>query len=88
MPYVLEVEEELNKRFVKLAKRDKQTMSAVDKKVLEILENPYHFKPLRAPLQNKRRVHIAGSFVLIFDVDEESKTVRLLEFDRHDYAYE
>ena len=88
MPYSLEIEEGLNKRFAKLAKRDKQTFEAIHKKVLEILENPHHFKPLRAPLQNKRRVHISGSFILIFAVDEEHRTVRLLEFDHHDKVYD
>ena len=88
MPYSLEIEEGLNKRFAKLAKRDNQTFEAIHKKVLEILENPHHFKPLRAPLQNKRRVHISGSFILIFAVDEEHRTVRLLEFDHHDKVYD
>lgn len=88
MAYELEIADELNKRFAKLAKRDKRTFEAIHKKVEEILENPHHYKPLRAPLQNKRRVHIAGSFVLIFSIDESRKTVRLLEFDHHDNAYE
>lgn len=87
MAYSLEVAEELNKVFAKLAKRDKVTFEAINKKVNEILKNPYHYKPLRAPMQNKRRVHIAGSFVLIFKVDEDKKLVQLLEFEHHDKAY-
>jgi len=87
MVYSLEVGEELNKVFDKLAKRDKVTFGAINKKVNEILENPYHYKPLRAPMQNKRRVHIAGSFVLIFKIDEDKKVVQLLEFEHHDKAY-
>ena len=87
MAYSLEVAEELNKVFDKLAKRDKVTFDAINKKVNEILENPYHYKPLRAPMQNRRRVHIAGSFVLIFKIDEERKVVQLLEFEHHDKAY-
>ena len=87
MAYSLEIAEELNKVFDKLAKRDKVTFDAINKKVNEILENPYHYKPLRAPMQNKRRVHIAGSFVLIFKIDEERKVVQLLEFEHHDKAY-
>ena len=87
MAYSLEVAEELNKLFAKLAKKDKITFEAINKKVNEILENPYHYKPLKAPLQNKRRVHISGSFVLIFKIDEERKAVQLLEFEHHDKAY-
>ena len=85
--YDLEVAEELNKRFSRLSKKDKKTFAAINKKIKGILENPYHFKPLRAPLQHKRRVHIAGSFILIFSIDEKQKIVRLLEFEHHDNAY-
>ena len=86
MPYFLEVAEDLSKRFTKLAKRDKVVFEAHTKKIQEIRENPYHYKPLRAPLQNKRRVHV-GPFVLIFSIDEETTTIRLLEFEHHDNAY-
>lgn len=87
MTYTLEVGEELDKVFQKLAKKDKRTFEALSKKINEIVENPYHYKPLKAPMQNKRRVHISGCFVVIFKIDEEKKTVRLLEFDHHDKAY-
>ena len=87
MDYSLEIAENLNKIFEKLAKKDKITFQAINKKVSEVLKNPYHYKPLRAPMQNKRRVHISGSFVLIFKVDEERKAVQLLEFEHHDKAY-
>ena len=87
MAYSLEVAENLNRIFEKIAKKDKTTFEAVNKKVNQILENPHHYKPLRAPMQNKRRVHISGSFVLIFIIDEDKKTVRLLEFEHHDKAY-
>ncbi len=87
MTYGLEVAEDLNKVFLKLAQRDRKTLEALHKKVAEIRENPHHYKPLRAPLQNKRRVHVAGSFVLIFSINEEAQTVRLLEFEHHDNAY-
>lgn len=87
MVYFLDISEDLNKRFAKLAKRDKALFEVLTKKVAEIRENPHHYKPLRAPMQNKRRVHIGGAFVLIFSIDEEHRTVRLLEFDHHDNAY-
>ena len=87
MDYSIEVAENLDKVFAKLAKKDKRTFDAVDKKVKEILRNPHHYKPLKAPLQNKRRVHISGSFVLIFKIDEERKIVQLLEFEHHDKSY-
>lgn len=87
MIYFLEIAEELNKQFSKLAKRDKTLFQALTKKVQEVRENPHHYKPLRAPMQNKRRIHVGGSFVLIFSIHEERKTIRLLEFEHHDNAY-
>lgn len=87
MAYCLNVAEELNKQFTKLAKRDKVLFQALMKKVQEICENPHRYKPLRAPLQNKRRVHVGGSFVLIFSTDEKNNTVCLLEFEHHYQAY-
>lgn len=87
MTYFLEVAEELNKQFTKLAKRDKVLFDILQKKVQEIRNNPTHYKPLRQPMQNKRRVHVGGSFILIFSIDEKRNTVRLLEFEHHDHAY-
>ncbi len=56
------------------------------KKMVEILENPHHSKPLRNVLKNKRRVHIA-SFVLIFEIIEAEKKVVFHTFRHHDEAY-
>ena len=59
----------------------------IDRKVQEILDDPYRFKPLRKPLQKKRRVHVGRSFVLIYEINEEEKIVTLLDFDHHDNIY-
>jgi len=86
--YSLVIKESLDKKFKKLAKKDKEMLRIIDRKINDILANPYRFKPLRKPLQNKRRVHIAGSFVLIYSVNEKEKVVTLLDFDHHDNIYE
>ena len=86
--YSLSIKESLDKKFKKLAKKDKEMLRIIDRKVNDILANPYRFKPLRKPLQNKRRVHIAGSFVLIYSVNEKEKVVTLFDFDHHDNIYE
>ena len=85
--YRLAVKENLDKNFKKLQKKDKEILRIIERKVQDILGDPYRFKPLRRPLQNKRRVHIAGSFVLIYEIDEEGKIVTLLDFDHHDNVY-
>ena len=85
--YKLAVKESLDRKFKKLKKKDREILILIDRKVQEILDDPYRFKPLRKPLQNKRRVHVGGSFVLIYDVNEDEKIVTLLDFDHHDNIY-
>ncbi len=84
--YALEVKEGIRGRFLKLAKKDRGQMEAIHKKVRQILEDPHHFKPLRAPMQNKRRVHI-GPFVLVYEIDEKTRTVVLIDYEHHDRVY-
>ena len=63
--YKLAIKKSLDKKFKKLKKKDIEMLKLINQKVQEILDNPYRFKSLQKPLQNKRRVHIGGSFVLI-----------------------
>lgn len=85
--YRLAVKESLDKKFKKLQKKDKEMLRLINRKVQDILENPYRFKPLRKPLQNKQRVHVGGSFVLVYEVNEKEKIVTLFDFDHHDNIY-
>jgi mRNA-degrading endonuclease RelE of RelBE toxin-antitoxin system len=50
-------------------------------------DNPLHDKPLRAPLQGVRRVHVGGSFVILFEPLERSAIARFLRLAHHDEAY-
>ena len=84
--YALEVKEGVDRTFHRMAKKDRNRLAAVEKKVREILEDPYRFKPLRAPMQNKRRVHV-GPFVLVYEVDEVRRIVTILDFEHHDAVY-
>ena len=81
----LEISSDCKKEIRKLCKNNKNLETALKKKIQQIIEMPYHFKPLKKPLQNKRRVHILSSFVLIYEV--EGEIVRLLRFAHHDDAY-
>ncbi len=74
------------KKDVKTIKSDFELQKRLTTKIEEIVENPYHYKPLRNVLKNKRRVHI-GSFVLIFEILEEDKNVVFNTFKHHDDAY-
>jgi len=48
--YTLGVRESVDRIFHKLAKKDPKQMLVVGKKIEQILTNPHHFKPLRAPM--------------------------------------
>ena len=85
--YTLAIKESLDKKFKKFQKKDMEMLRLIERKVQDILADPHRFKPLRKPLQNKRRVHIAGSFVLVYEVKEKEKLVTLLDFDHHDNIY-
>src|SRR3989338_6724307 len=73
MKYNLEISEELERKFAKLSKKNKKHLEIINKKVEQILENPYHFKPLRGDMYSSRRVHIDKSFVLTYEIKEEKK---------------
>jgi YafQ family addiction module toxin component len=84
--YSLEVVQSVDKIFKRLQRKDTVQFRALSKKVNEILEHPHQFKPLRAPMQHMRRVHV-GSFVLIYDVDEARRVVTVRRYEHHDTVY-
>ena len=87
MGYELEVLPSCEKEIKKLCKKNRELGEALRKKIEQVLGNPYHFKPLRKPLQNHRRVHVFRSFVLIYKIDEGEKSVVLVAFEHHDEVY-
>lgn len=87
MSYSLEIRDRLYRLFKKLEKKDKRMLRIINKKVQEIIQDPHHYKPLRAPLQHKRRVHVGRHFVLIFSINEKARALILEEFAHHDEAY-
>jgi YafQ family addiction module toxin component len=84
--YSYELRKGVEKGFFRLAKKDRKQMEAINKKINEIICNPYHYKNLRAPLAHLRRVHI-GSFVIVFSIDEKRKSVIIEEYAHHDDVY-
>ncbi len=87
MSWNLEVATEFEQDYRKLCGRNAGPRRAVDAKVAQLREAPRHDKPLRAPLQGVRRVHVGGAFVLLFEPDVGRTTVRLLRLAHHDEAY-
>jgi Cytotoxic translational repressor of toxin-antitoxin stability system len=84
--YHVEISLKLLKEFKKLKKKNLPLLIAVNKKVEEIKLDPQSYKNLNAPMNNLKRVHV-GSFVLLFSVNEQTKTITLEYFEHHDDAY-
>ena len=84
--YSLEIKPSADKKFRNLAKKDKELLRRIGNKIQQILEDPHHFKALKYPLDGSRRVQI-GPFVLVYEIDEESGTVTVLEYEHHDTVY-
>lgn len=86
MSYKLIIPKHLDKLFFKLSKKDKLQFKILTRKIKEILENPYRFKPLTANMVGIRRVHIRH-YVLTYEIIEKDKIVRLLDYEHHDEVY-
>ncbi|RJQ21143.1 addiction module toxin RelE [Candidatus Woesearchaeota archaeon] len=82
------VTDDLQKILVKTEKKDKVLYLSVMKKIEEIVccEDIDHYKNLRAPMQELKRVHV-GSFVLVFAYDRQKHKVEFIDFDHHDKIY-
>lgn len=86
MAYSADYSERILKIFDRMAKKDKKQLIAINEKIKEILDNPYHFKPLRGDMKGSRRVHF-GHFVMTFEIDEDKKLIRFLDYEHHDKIY-
>lgn len=86
MTYLLDILPELDRKLGKLAKKDKLAYERALEKMDEILDEPHRYKPLGNVMSGNRRVHV-GSFVLIFSINEATKTVVFRDFDHHDKIY-
>ncbi|AAM32376.1 type II toxin-antitoxin system RelE family toxin [Methanosarcina mazei] len=85
--YEIIISEKLSKKLIKLRKKNILQFNAIFKKAEEIQIDPQRYKNLRYPLNNLKRVHIDSHFVLLYSVDEETKTIILEDFIHHDFAY-
>ena len=72
----------------KLAKKDKSLYEQLLKKIDEIKQcyDVEHYKNLRYNMKDSKRVHI-GHFVLVFQYDQETDTIKFYNFYHHDNIY-
>ena len=83
------IEEGLKKTLRKLLKKDKVTYEILMKKIEEIIstEDITRYKNLRTPLQEFKRVHVRGPFILTFKYVKSEDKILFYDFDHHDYIY-
>lgn len=83
------IEEKLHRILKKIFKKDKKRYEIIWKKITEIInsQSVEHYKNLKAPLNNFKRVHMDKSFVLIFKFDKTTNKIKFYDFDHHDKIY-
>ncbi|MEK6969130.1 MAG: hypothetical protein AABW48_01750 [Nanoarchaeota archaeon] len=83
-----EIKPELDKKLIKLSKKDKSRYEAVMSKINEVLcsGDIEHYKNLRYDMKESKRVHI-GHFVLVFSYDKVKELVSFEDYDHHDNIY-
>ncbi|HLD15809.1 MAG TPA: type II toxin-antitoxin system RelE/ParE family toxin [Candidatus Nanoarchaeia archaeon] len=87
--YSYEILPSLQKILEKLYKRDKVLYESAIKKIDEVINSAdvEHYKNLRYDLKDKKRVHVGGSFVLVFKFIESENKIVFVDFDHHDQIY-
>ena len=85
--YTIEKKETVDKIFSKLSSRNPKQMAIIFKKLEQIVEDPYRFKPLRSDMKEYREVHIDKHFVLLYSIDKERKVVILEDYNHHDKIF-
>lgn len=85
-----EIKPDLLKILQKISKKDKVLYEQILKKIDEICQSfdVDHYKNLRSPLNEFKRVHVKNSFVLIFKYITIDKRVIFYYFDHHDCVYQ
>lgn len=77
--------DKLKKILKKLYKKDKARYEATLKKIVEVIENPYHYKNLSHDMKQFKRVHIDSHFVLIFKIEDD--VIKFEDLQHHDHIY-
>jgi len=89
MSFNIIISDKLKKTLIILKRKDKILFQMLEKKILQIASldsfNIQHFKNLRSPLNDLKRVHL-GSYVLLFRVQADK--IIFEDFEHHDKIYQ
>lgn len=87
--YSMDVQPKFKKKVNRI--KNKKERSNIWNKMEEVANtletNPNHYKNLHKPLPEYKRVHVNGSFVILFVVDEINKKVTFHNYAHHDDIY-
>ena len=72
--------------FLRLKKKNPDLARSLLSHFPKLEREPGLGKPLRYALRTFRRIHIEGSFVLLYEIRDNE--VHLVDFDHHDRIYE
>ncbi len=84
-----EIKLPLAKTLNKIKKKDRSAYEQILRKIEEIITctDVNHYKNMRAPLDDYKRVHIKDSFVLLFKYIKNEEKIIFCVFDHHDKVY-
>ena len=71
--------------FRRLKKKNLDLARAIVSHFPKLEREPELGKPLRYSLRTFRRIHVEGSFVLLYEIRD--RDVHLIDFDHHDRIY-
>lgn len=83
------IETSLKKTIHEISRKDKVMYKILMKKMEQIIasQDLNHYKNLRKPLEDFKRVHIKSSFVLLFKYIQSEDKIMFFDLDHHDNIY-
>ncbi|MGV8169043.1 MAG: type II toxin-antitoxin system RelE family toxin [Candidatus Nanoarchaeia archaeon] len=89
--FTYNITDELKKKLTILCQKDKVLAQNFYKKVQEItsrdLEGLNAYKNLKSPLNEYKRIHLTGNYILIFSVSAKDKHIVFVEIMHRDKVY-
>lgn len=87
--YFIDVQPKFKKKVnkVKDKKKRKNIWNKMEEVATTLENNPNHYKNLHPPLQEYKRVHVNGSYVMLFIVDGKNRQVIFHNYAHHDDIY-
>lgn len=81
----------LKKKLKKISKKDNELCNNILKKISEIVEQDLitidMYKNLRHPMSEFKRIHLTGSYILLFKVYKQKNFILFVDVVHRDDAY-